>query len=427
MNKSLLSEIERVRELMSLTEKNSHININKILINENKGFAVLISKLKTFAKVSIDNVINKYGEDAGRAVERLANANTADEQFEALNSLKKVNKDLAFEYRAKFFELLGENEKGTLGQIQGMLEANLDTQSAQKIAGAMDEFILKSFEDLPQGAKETLSDIILDRSPKIKNKLSELDFTIKPPLTQEGALKTFNQMFPSESIDELQNAINDYYKAKGNSPEWLKKSGWLGRQLVDTRNGVQRALSDKDIFGQINMDIGNMSQEELEKLVGRAIKDSNEDSVLKQLAKDKSLLGRLRRIEPPKNMKDVAKWFGWFAIIRYGGPQLLLAGLSLLETFGVDPLILTFGEAESYKEDELERKKGKLVGPLDEDRDKQKVLKALEELYSNAFSSGALKDNYIIEYSDDFVNVISLTDGGTKKFDIIQMNEKLGF
>lgn len=431
MKKSLISEIERVREVMSIIENNPSFNEKPLIIEEGgiKSFGKTLTMMKTGAKNLLPDIAAKYGDDAARAVRRIANSNTADEQLSALNALKNVDDELALEFRAMFLKNLGKNEKDALSDIIEMVDYNLDQIDLKDLDQTLDELIEGSFDDLPSGAKETLKDCIVDESPTIKKALDDAATGSRPRLVnpqRANLMKTFEEMFPVESLDKLQRAINDYYKGKGNAPEWLKKTGWWGRGVYDGRTRVQRVLSDPDAFEEVARNLRKMTPDELELYVQNELRKSNE--ALKQIAKDKSLVGRLSRIKFPELPTTWKGWMGFFSggMLIYTGGLAAIFGLLLL---GFDFLSHNAEKLEKEMEREsnaaLARENGLLAPDLDEERDGVKVLTALGRLHPQFMDSGALKPEYTIEYGKDRVVVTNIQNGDSETVTITQLNREL--
>jgi cell fate (sporulation/competence/biofilm development) regulator YmcA (YheA/YmcA/DUF963 family) len=399
MNKLLLSEIKRVKELMSLTEKNQGFNTDKAIINENKSIAKVIGQLKTFAKSSLDNVIRKYGDEAGNAIKRLGNANTADEQFEALNSLKSIDENLAFEYRARFLSFLGENEKNALREIKELLEANIDSNSAEDIAKYLDDFISEGFDELPQGAKETLSDIVLDESPVIKNKLDELDTTVRPRPRWEDFITE------AEEADELMKMIIAQSKRLNHF-----NNGWATRWISDGRTNLQRAMQNKKTWNEISLEGLDYTQVK--------------EKIKREFRNDPDLKLFYREVSLRSWWKSLSKLERGLAIVGITSPGILL-GIIKIGWKGKgwvrDLLNGLYGWLD---EGEIVRQGGL---PALEKSNETEILKAIDMLQNGIVTDeGTLKSGYTLDYSEDKEKVNVASDGIVIKiFTIEEINDAL--
>lgn len=431
MKVNLITELFRIKEIM-------HYNSNEKQILLENPLRVLGRVIKSVAGNKMDDIIrlsrgnNDVEEILFDYIDKIqrTSADNTDTLFKHVNDLGNYNDEAGKIIRNELRTLLPEETRNTLDSLKNYLEENIDDMT--DINQFMDEFFDETFTNTNKETKDVLKDMVSDESPTIKKALDDAPSPTRPRVpNQTRTLKTFEELFPSaEELSELQFLINQYYKTKGNAPEWMKNL--TGNRLVDSRSQVQRVLSNKDAFAEIQDNLRKMTPDELESLIGDQIAKSNERVL--EMAKDKSFMAILKRnakklpgkFKTPDTLKGWLTLAGYAYLLKTGIAGLFFGAIDLLAELGYLKIDKVKERLTKGVEDEEISQSGGIIELNDENEDK--IFKALNLLNPSLINNiGVLNDDLTIVYSNNGESLTIIDNNGVPKgsYTINQINEKL--
>ena len=160
--KSILSEVNRMNDLMMFSE-------NREVLNE--SMASVLKSLRTLVKNGLDDIA-KFGiKEVDNLARAMVNAKTADEFFEFLTDIKTYDSKIAKQLRRDIFDILPEVTQNRLKRITKQIEDNIDSIPEDKLDDLLDNILEGQFPNESESVKGYMKDALSDNSDIIANRM----------------------------------------------------------------------------------------------------------------------------------------------------------------------------------------------------------------------------------------------------------------
>lgn len=365
MNKELIQEIVRQKELISFSHGNKKESINE-------QFAKASTFLKSFFRNGFDNIAKKYGDDAVAVLKKITTATDESSVIKYLNELSRVDSDAAKEIR----NILRNSSsmvatKAEIDDIAKMISDDLASGDIDDVGAAIDDYLDALFPKATPEGKKVLKDMVYDTNKTLDD---ARPVRVNIPASQN----------PITKIDEI------IAQSRKVNSKW--DNTWIGRKIFDTRNNVNVVMQNKKLW------------EQYPELNGKTFQEVREFVKRNLVKKEEEMIALSKKYSFGPWYNGLSKWGKFFATLGVMAPNLLLSILINMWKTGwqLNDLAPTI--------DELFRKKDVLLsgGVTDLRPDKNneekilKINKSLQILYPNYFTEmGVLYEKYYIEYSPD--------------------------
>jgi len=163
MNKELIQEIVRQKELISFSHGNKKESINE-------QFAKASTFLKTFFRTGFDDFAKRFGDDAVAVLKKITTATDESSVIKYLNDLAMVDANAAKEIRSILRKSASmKNAVAELDEISTMVVSDLTSGQINDASQAIDEYLDAVFKDATPEGKKVLKDMIYDSSKTLEN------------------------------------------------------------------------------------------------------------------------------------------------------------------------------------------------------------------------------------------------------------------
>jgi len=373
MNRQILNEVQRVKEIMSFVT-----GIN--LLNESGNLRVIANMGARLAKNSLDDFIRQFGDEVGEVITKLTKVSDGDTEglFRLINDLDAIDDNAAKVFRSDLRVILPRDVDDALTKLTTYLEDNIN--KIDDIDGVMDKYMNGAFPSSGDEAKEAFKSMVKDESRVVKRN-SEAQNIIKNQDLDELLGKLDSEGGRVEgAIDQLDMPENLRSKLKRYwSTLWLKKE-----TLYDHLRRVSK------LSGEEAAQLAAMSDSELDKLIRTAADPT-------AAVTDKEALKALRVAMSQNSWRLLPKWvrMGIISIIVTGGSALTY--YKMIGNMGFGVLAIGEDKLTEYEEKfDVVRDGGvNKLKPGNED----KTLPIMQKLKPNLFdSTGGLKPDYSLSY-----------------------------
>jgi len=397
--KNLLSEVNRMNDLMMFTE-------NRQIINE--SIASSLKSLRLLVKNSL-NDIAKFGiKEVDNIVSSMVNSKSADEFFDLLDSIKLHDESAAKQLRRDIFDVLPQATQNRIIRIVNQIEGSIDSIPEDKMNDLLDDIIAEQFPNEPESVRLYMKDTLLDSSSTISNKAAGAKATKS---IDDFIKKISNQGDSVEGeIDKIKGLTNPERAELKRSWRtlWLRKESFY--DIVRRR---------AHYGGKESAQMQRATDAEIEKIMSVA-NDAN------KVVQDETAIAALNKALSSNIFTALPKWV---KIVLISG--LLSKGAS----FSLGMSLIDIAAWAVYKGGELLGYEGEKTKTIQSGgitklnlNNKIKILEALSQINPSLFSSsGTLKSDLTIEYSGDEKSLTIMDNEGSiiGTYTIDQINEKL--
>lgn len=226
MNKELIQEIVRQKELISFSHGNKKESINE-------QFKVASTILKSFFRNGFDDFAKKYGDDAVAILRKITAAADESSIIKYLNDLARVDANAAKEIRGILRKSASmKNAVANVDEIATMVVSDLNSGQIDDASRAIDDYLEAIFPKASVEGRMVLKDMIYDSSktlentkPKPKPKSEpQSKPTPKPPTMTdkimqglglqdkalEDIIRSKIKLYKNKTNDEIAKILKDY-------------------------------------------------------------------------------------------------------------------------------------------------------------------------------------------------------------------------
>jgi hypothetical protein len=222
MNKNIITEISRIRQLMG----------SSLITEASGGWKTIADEILTF----VTKKMGKLPDEVTNLINKLKNASLDDDILNILSDLTKISDDMSEIIIPKVMSTITDSEKTSISKVKDYIESNLKNKTIQidYAKKMINDWVEKNVTTNFKGVKEIIKKEINDYIDDVVRKINEPT----PPKPEP----------PKPNIDDLSNEIPD-------DESIITSSGDRISKIFDTstwNDGSLSVLDDINIENLIN-------------------------------------------------------------------------------------------------------------------------------------------------------------------------------